>query len=165
MDKTRDKQLYKLWNRLSSGSYFPPPVKEVEIKKKDGGKRKLGIPTILGRIAQEVVLAQLDKYVEPRFHKNSYGYRKGRSQHQAIREATKQALRYKWAIDIDIKGYFDTIDHGLLLQAVSHYCDNKMRTAKVVKGRGTDNNRQDYRHTPRGCHQSPAIQYISPCSI
>ncbi len=102
LDKTRDKQLYKLWNRLSSGSYFPPPVKEVEIDKKDGGKRKLGIPTILDRIAQEVVRVQLDKYVEPKFYKSSYGYRKGRSQHQAVREATRQALQCRWAIDIDI---------------------------------------------------------------
>jgi group II intron reverse transcriptase/maturase len=125
LDRIRDKQLYKLWNRLSSGSYFPPPVKEVEIDKKDGGKRKLGIPTILDRIAQEVVRAQLDNYVEPKFHTSSYGYRKGRSQHQAVREATRKALQYKWAIDIDIKGYFDTIDHELLLKAVYHYCKDK----------------------------------------
>jgi RNA-directed DNA polymerase len=125
LDKIRDKELYKLWNRLSSGSYFPPPVKEVSIKKKDGGKRKLGVPTILDRIAQEVVRACLDKQVEPKFHNSSYGYRKGRSQHQAIREATRQALQYRWAIDIDIKGYFDTIDHQLLLKAVSHYCNDR----------------------------------------
>ena len=125
LDRIRDKQLYKLWNRLSSGSYFPPPVREVEIDKKDGGKRKLGIPTILDRIAQEVVRAHLDKYVEPGFHKSSYGYRKGRSQHQAVREATRQALQYKWAIDLDIKGYFDTIDHDLLQKAIVHYCKDK----------------------------------------
>jgi len=125
LDKIRDKQLYILWNRLSSGSYFPPPVKEVEINKKDGGKRKLGIPTILDRIAQEVVRAHLDKFVEPKFHKSSYGYRKGRSQHQAIREATRQALQYKWAIDIDIKGFFDSIDHELLIKAIIHYCKDK----------------------------------------
>lgn len=125
LDKIRDKQLYKLWNRLSSGSYFPPPVKEVEINKKNGGKRKLGIPTILDRIAQEVVRAHLDKFVEPKFHKSSYGYRKGRNQHQAIREATRQALQYKWAIDLDIKGFFDNIDHELLIKAIIHYCKDK----------------------------------------
>lgn len=125
LDRIRDKELYKLWNRLSSGSYFPPPVKEVSIKKKDGGKRKLGVPTILDRVAQEVARAQLDKQVEPKFHNSSYGYRKGRSPHQAIREATRHALQYKWAIDLDIKGYFDTIDHQLLLNAVSHYCKDK----------------------------------------
>lgn len=125
LDKNRDNQLYKLWNRLSSGSYFPPPVKEVVIKKRGGGKRKLGIPTILDRIAQEVVRVQLDRKVEPLFHKNSYGYRKGHNAHQAVREATRQALQYNWAIDLDIKGFFDTIDHNLLIKAVTHYCKDK----------------------------------------
>jgi len=111
LDKNRNAQLYKLWNRLSSGSYFPPPVKEVEIEKKGGGKRKLGIPTILDRIAQAVVRAPLERKVEPLFHNSSYGYRKGRNIHQAVREATKQALQHKWAIDIDIEGFFDKIDH------------------------------------------------------
>lgn len=125
LDKDRDSQLYKLWNRLSSGSYFPPPVREVVIKKKGGGKRMLGIPTILDRIAQEVVRVQLDRKVEPLFHKSSYGYRKGCSAHQAVREATRQALQYNWAIDLDIKGFFDTIDHDLLIKAITHYCKDK----------------------------------------
>jgi group II intron reverse transcriptase/maturase len=125
LDSNRNAQLYKLWNRLSSGSYFPPPVKEVEIKKKGGGARKLGIPTILDRIAQEVVRVHLDRKVEPLFHKSSYGYRKGRNAHQAVREATRQALQYNWAIDLDIKGFFDTIDHDLLIKAISHYCTDK----------------------------------------
>lgn len=126
LDKIRDKQLYKLWNRLSSGSYFPPPVKEVEIKKDEGSKRKLGIPTILDRIAQAVVRAHLEGKVEPLFHNSSYGYRKGRNMHQAVREATKQALQNTWAIDLDIKGFFDTIDHDLLIKAITHYCKDKM---------------------------------------
>ena len=125
LDKNRNPQLYKLWNRLSSGSYFPPPVKEVGIKKKGGGKRMLGIPTILDRIAQEVIRAQLDRKVEPLFHKSSFGYRRGRSAHQAVREATRQALQYNWAIDLDIKGFFDIIDHGLLIKAITHYCKDK----------------------------------------
>jgi group II intron reverse transcriptase/maturase len=125
LDKDRDSQLYKLWNRLSSGSYFPPPVREVVIKKKGGGKRMLGIPTILDRIAQEVVRVQLDRKVEPLFHKSSYGYRKGCSAHQAVREATRQALQYNWAIDLDIIGFFDTIDHDLLIKAITHYCKDK----------------------------------------
>ena len=125
LDKDRKAQLYKLWNRLSSGSYFPPPVKEVGIDKKGGGKRMLGIPTILDRIAQEVVRAHLDKFVEPKFHRHSYGYRKGRDAHQAVQEATKNALGYKWAIDLDIKGFFDNIDHELLLKATAHYCNDK----------------------------------------
>jgi group II intron reverse transcriptase/maturase len=125
LDKDRDSQLYKLWNRLSSGSYFPPPVKEVEIKKNEGGKRKLGIPTLLDRIAQAVVRGHLESKVEPLFHNSSYGYRKGRNIHQAVREATKQALQYNWAIDLDIKGFFDTIDHDLLIKAITHYCKDK----------------------------------------
>ena len=127
LDNNREAQLYKLWNRLSSGSYFPPPVKEVSIKKKGGGKRKLGIPTILDRIAQEVVRVPLDRKVEPLFHKNSYGYRKGHSAHQAVREATRQALQYNWAIDLDIIPSVrdDNIDHDLLIKAITHYCKDK----------------------------------------
>jgi RNA-directed DNA polymerase len=122
MDKDRNKQLYKLWNRLTSGSYLPPPVKEVSIKKKGGGIRKLGIPTILDRIAQEVVKAPLEQLVEPLFHESSYGYRKDKNCHQAVERALKNALTHGWAIDLDIKGFFDNIDHNLLLKAVRHYC-------------------------------------------
>jgi len=125
LDKDRSRQLYKLWNRLTSGSYFPLPVKSVYIDKKTGGKRELGIPTILDRIAQEVVRAHLDTFVEPLFHDQSYGYRKGRNAHQAVRRATENALKYRWAIDLDIKGFFDNIDHNLLQKAVSHYCKDK----------------------------------------
>ena len=124
LDKDRDKQLYKLWNRLSSGSYFPPPVKEVGIKKKDGGIRKLGIPTILDRIAQEVVRKHLNRAVEPLFHNSSFGYRQGRNAHQALQQAMSNALYNKWAVDLDIKGFFDNIDHELLMKAVSHYCND-----------------------------------------
>lgn len=123
LDKQRKPLLYKLWNRLTSGSYFPPPVKEVEIKKKDGGKRKLGIPTLLDRIAQQVVRAYLEPIPEPQFHDSSYGYRKMRNCHQAVEQATKNALQNHWAIDLDIKGFFDNIDHELLLKAVKHYCN------------------------------------------
>jgi RNA-directed DNA polymerase len=98
LEKDRKHQLYKLWNRLSSGSYFPPPVREVGIKKKDGGIRKLGIPTILDRIAQEAVRSKLNDQVEPVFHNSSYGYRKGRNAHQAIEQAVKNSLQYDWAI-------------------------------------------------------------------
>jgi RNA-directed DNA polymerase len=125
LDKDLKRQLYKLWNRLTSGSYFPMPVKEVEIKKKDRGVRKLGIPTILDRIAQEVVKTHLERIVDPIFHKNSYGYRPKMSSHQAIEMATKMALTHDWAIDIDIKSFFDTIDHDLLMKAVEHYCKDK----------------------------------------
>jgi len=124
-DSSLSSHLYILWNRLTSGSYFPQPVKEVEIKKSDGGKRKLGVPTIIDRIAQEVVKTYLEKKVEPIFHVNSYGYRPHRSCHQAIETATKRSFENDWAIDLDIKSFFDTINHELVMKAVSHYCQDK----------------------------------------
>jgi RNA-directed DNA polymerase len=117
--------LYKLWNRMSSGSYFPKPVKEVAIKKKSGGVRKLGIPTILDRIAQEVVKTYLERIVEPQFHENSFGYRPNRNCHQAVERAMKNVFTHSWVIDLDIKSFFDTIDHDLLMKSVKHYCSDK----------------------------------------
>ena len=122
LEKDLDRQLYKLWNRLSSGSYFPPPVKEVEIPKKDGGMRKLGIPTILDRIAQEVVRTHLEPKLEPLFHESSYGYRSGRSCHQAVDQTLSNCMNNDWVIDLDIEAFFDNIDHELLLKALRHYC-------------------------------------------
>ena len=125
LDKDLSSQLYKLWNRLTSGSYFPKPVKEVEIEKKSGGVRKLGIPTILDRIAQDVVKTHLERKVEPQFHENSYGYRPQRNCHQAVEKAMQNAMYNDWAIDLDIKSFFDTINHELLMKAVRHYCTEK----------------------------------------
>ncbi len=125
LDENLNKNIYKLWNRLTSGSYIPPAVKEVELKKKDGGIRKLGIPTILDRIAQQVVRAHLEPIVEPRFHENSYGYRLNRNCHQAIAQADHNCNYYDWVIDLDIKGFFDNIDQNLLMKAVEHYCKDK----------------------------------------
>lgn len=125
LDSRLPKHLYKLWNRLSSGSYFPQAVKEVAIKKKGGGVRKLGIPTILDRIAQEVVKVHLERIVEPQFHNSSFGYRPGRNCHQAVEQATVNIFTNNWAIDLDIKSFFDTIDHGLLMKAVRHYCKDR----------------------------------------
>ena len=125
LDRNPSSHLYKLWNRLSSGSYFPMPVKEVPIKKKSGGVRKLGVPTIVDRIAQEVVKTHLERIVEPQFHDSSFGYRPKRNCHQAVERATKNVFTHDWVIDLDIKGFFDTIDHELLLKAVTHYCKDK----------------------------------------
>lgn len=122
LDKDLTAHLYKLWNRLTSGSYFPLPVKEVEIKKKDGGARKLGIPTLLDRIAQEVVKSHLERIVEPLFHESSFGYRPGRSCHDAVNKAQSNIMTHDWAIDLDIKSFFDTIDHDLMMQALEYYC-------------------------------------------
>ena len=125
LDKDLIPNLYKLWNRLTSGSYFPKPVKEAEIGKTDGGKRKLGIPTILDRIAQQIVKTHLERIVEPLFHDSSYGYRPGRNCHQAVEKALRNTFGHDWAIDLDIKSFFDTIDHELLMKAVRHYCKDK----------------------------------------
>jgi len=125
LDKHRDAELYKLWNRLTSGSYFPQAVKRVAIPKKGGGQRFLGIPTILDRIAQEVVRAHLERIVEPLFHRSSFGYRPGRGCHQAVQQACSNSMNHDFAIDLDIKGFFDNIDHELMMKAVKHYCPEK----------------------------------------
>ena len=115
--------LYKLWNRMSSGSYMPSPVRRVMIPKADGGQRPLGIPTVTDRIAQGVVRQYLEPLVEPVFHRDSYGYRPERSAIDAIRTARRRCWRFDWVLDMDIKGFFDTIDHELLLKAVRHHTD------------------------------------------
>lgn len=124
-DAKRSKHLYKLWNRMASGSYFPPPVKEVEIPKKDGKMRKLGIPTISDRVAQTVV----KEYLEPRFEKlfseTSYGYRPGKNAHQALEAVRQNCRKHDWVIDLDIKGFFDNIDHDKLMLAVEKHVNEK----------------------------------------
>jgi RNA-directed DNA polymerase len=100
LDKNLKTELYKLWNRLTSGSYFPLPVKQVEIAKKDGGSRKLGIPTLLDRIAQQVVKHELEKQVEPLFHSSSFGYRPQRSCHDAVAQANSNSFNHDFVIGI-----------------------------------------------------------------
>jgi len=117
-DQNLSRNLYKLWNRMSSGSYFPPPVKQVEIPKAKGGTRKLGIPTVSDRIAQTVVKRAIEPILDPIFHPDSYGYRPGRSAKQAIAITRKRCWRFDWVVEFDIKSAFDQIDHGLLMKAV-----------------------------------------------
>ena len=123
-EKLKD-NLFKLWNRLSSGSYFPPPVLAVPIPKKSGGERILGIPTIADRVAQLVVKLQLEPSIEPHFLPDSYGYRPGKSAIDAIDVTRQRCWRYDWVLEFDIKGLFDNIPHDLLLKAVRHHTDCK----------------------------------------
>jgi RNA-directed DNA polymerase len=113
--------LYKIWNRMSSGSYFPPPVRLLEIPKATGGTRPLGIPTVGDRVAQMVVKMHLEPLVEPQFHPDSYGYRPRKSALDAVATARERCWRSDWVIDLDIKGFFDNLDHELVMKTVRHH--------------------------------------------
>jgi len=117
--------LYKLWNRMSSGSYFPSNVKRVAIPKSDGGERILGIPTVVDRIAQMVVKIYLEPELDKQFHQDSYGYRPGKSALEAIGVARKRCWQYDWVLDLDIRGFFDNLDHALLMRAVRTHTQSK----------------------------------------
>jgi group II intron reverse transcriptase/maturase len=117
--------LYKVWNRMSSGTYFPPPVRLVEIPKGEGGTRPLGIPTVADRIAQTVAKLTFEPEVEPVFHRDSYGYRPGKSALDAVEAARTRCFRMDWVIDLDIRDFFGSLDHDLLMKAVRHHTDLK----------------------------------------
>ena len=113
--------LYKLWNRMSSGSYMPKAVRRVEIPKAAGGVRPLGIPTVTDRVAQCAVMMLVDTELDRHFHVDSYGFRKGHSAHEAVAKCRERCFQYNWVLDIDIEKYFDSIDHALLLRAVEKH--------------------------------------------
>ena len=115
--------LYKLWNRMSSGSYYPPPVRRVDIPKGDGRTRPLGIPTVADRVAQTVVKRFLEPLVEPHFHDDSYGYRPNKSALDAVGRARQRCWRHPWVLDLDIRAFFDSIDSNLLMRAVRKHTD------------------------------------------
>jgi RNA-directed DNA polymerase len=118
----RDRNLYKIWNRMSSGSYFPPPVKAVEIPKAGGkGVRLPGVPTVADRVAQTVARLYLEPQVEPVFHPDSYGYRPGKSALDAVAACRKRCWRADWVIDMDIRAFFDTVPWDLVRKAVAHH--------------------------------------------
>lgn len=155
--------LYRLWNRMSSGSYFPPPVKAVEIPKASGGVRILGVPTVADRIAQTVVAMYLERLVEPVFHPDSYGYRPRRSALDAVAACRERCWRNDWVIDLDVRAFFDSVDHSLMLKAVARHTDAKwvlLYVARWLKApmRQTDGTlaARD-RGTPQGSAVSPVL--------
>lgn len=157
--------LYKLWNRMTSGSYVPSLVKEVLIPKKSGGTRGLGIPTVEDRIAQQVVKSHLEPKVDGSFHPSSFGYRRGKSAHDALGQAQRWCKHLAWVIDIDIKGFFDNIDHELMMKAVGCYTQEKwvlmyierwLKTG-VMKENGIESREKG---TPQGGVISPLLSNI-----
>jgi len=123
--KDLSKNLYKIWNRMSSGSYFPPPVLQVEIPKRNGGVRGLGIPTVSDRIAQMVVKIYMEPLLERVFHRDSYGYRPGKSAKQAVAVTRDRCWKFNWVVEFDIKGAFDNLDHELIMKAVRKHVKSK----------------------------------------
>jgi len=163
-DADRRKHLYKLWNRMASGSYFPPPVKEVEIPKKDGKVRKLGIPTISDRVAQMAIKMYIEPRFEAIFSENSYGYRPNKSAHQALEKVRENTRKNDWVIDLDIKGFFDNISHEKLMLAVEkHVPENWIKLyikrwleAPILKKSGELITKQG-KGTPQGGVISPLL--------
>jgi RNA-directed DNA polymerase len=158
------RNLYKIWNRMSSGSYFPPPVKAVEIPKPHGGgTRVLGVPTVADRIAQTVVALALGARTESIFHDDSYGYRPGRSALQAVRRCRERCLKKDWVLDLDVQKFFDSVDHDLMVKAVEANTDKRWvvlyvkrwLVAPIQLPDGTLQARD--RGTPQGSAVSPVL--------
>ena len=124
-DRVRSKELYKLWNRIASGSYFAPAIKRVTIPKAKGKTRPLGIPTVSDRIAQQVVKTYLEPRLESIFVDNSYGYRPNKSAHAAIHEVQQNVRKYSWVIDLDIQEFFENVSHELLMKALEKHVSEK----------------------------------------
>jgi RNA-directed DNA polymerase len=156
--------LYRIWNRMSSGTYFPPPVQAVEIPKQHGGgTRMLGVPTIADRVAQTVVARHLEKRVEPVFHPDSYGYRPGKSALDAVAKCRERCWRKAWVIDLDVQKFFDSVRHDLIVKAVRAHTDapwvllyvRRWLTAPIQQHDGTLTERD--RGTPQGSAVSPVL--------
>jgi RNA-directed DNA polymerase len=155
--------LYQLWNRLSSGSYFPPAVKAVSIRKKSGGIRTLGVPTVSDRIAQTVVKLILEPILEPVFDEDSYGYRLGRSALDAVAVTRKRCWYYDWVVEFDIRGLFDNIRHDWLMKALRHHCDCSWVLLYIERWLKAPLRKQDgslvarHKGTPQGAVVSPLL--------
>lgn len=165
-EKNLKGNLYKIWNRLAAGSYFPPPVKAVAIPKKNGGERILGVPTVGDRVAQTVVKHFLEPILELVFLPDSYGYRPGKSALDAIEATRKRCWRYNWVLEFDVKALFDTIDHALLMKALEKHTTCKWAilyvkrwlTAPLQLADGTTVERD--RGTPQGGVVSPVLSNL-----
>jgi RNA-directed DNA polymerase len=159
-EKDRDANLYKIWNRMSSGSYFPPPVRAVEIPKAGGqGVRVLGVPTVADRVAQTMVAMYLEPKVEPAFHPDSYGYRPKRSALDAVGRCRERCWSFDWVIDLDIQKFFDTVPWDLVLRAVAHHTGERWILLYVQRWLQAPLRRQDGTGTERtmGTPQGSAI--------
>lgn len=163
-DENRDKNLYKIWNRLCSGSYFPPPVREKKIPKGDGKVRVLGIPTVSDRIAQGAVKLFMEERLDPLFHPDSYGYRPGKSAHQALKQCAQRCWQYNWVLEIDISAFFDNVRHDLVIKALEHhqmpswvilYCTRWLEAPMQAEGQ-TELKKRDI-GTPQGGVISPLL--------
>src|SRR5262245_13903912 len=160
-EKDLKDNLYKLWNRMSSGSYFPSPVRTVKIPKASGGERKLGIPTVADRIAQTVVKAKLEPQIEPLFHPNSFGYRPGRSALDAVGQARRNCWDYDWVLDLDVRGFFDNLDWELLMKAVKKHAQEPWVVLYIERWLKTPAQEQDGTLTER-TSGTPQGGVISP---
>jgi group II intron reverse transcriptase/maturase len=156
--------LYVLWNRMSSGSYFPPPVLEVEIPKDDGRKRKLGIPTVNDRVAQQVLKNYLEQRFEAEFSPQSYGYRPLKSAHQAVEQVRINVRHHHWVIDMDISGFFDNMSHDLLQRALERHVQEKWAKMYItrwlqapIEDRKGNKRTRDGKGTPQGGVISPLL--------
>ncbi len=163
LERNLPRHLYKLWNRMSSGSYHPSPVRLVEIPKKDGKLRPLGIPTVLDRVAQTAVKIILEEKLEKVFHPDSFGYRPGKSSHQAIAKTRQRSWNYDWVVDLDIQSFFDNLNHELLMKAVKVHSDSKWINLYIQRWLKAPLEKQDGtlkirdKGTPQGGSISPLL--------
>jgi len=164
IEKNPRKYLYPVWNRMASGSYFPPAVREFSIPKANGKERFLGIPTMCDRVAQEVIRAELEEELEPHFHPSSYGYRPGKSAHQALEACAKNCWERWYVVDVDIKGFFDNIDHSKMVgmlrkyttkKHILMYCERWLKSPVLRINGEMDTNRK--KGTPQGGVISPLL--------
>ncbi|NBW83206.1 group II intron reverse transcriptase/maturase, partial [bacterium] len=156
--------LYKIWNRMSSGCYFPKPVRGVQIPKPNGKTRLLGIPTIADRVAQTVVRTRLETVLEPIFHSDSYAYRRGKSAHGAVDTIRKRCWKFDWVLEFDIEKAFDNINHEMMLRALKKHTSEPWIVMYVerwlkspIQISGENNPRERFSGTPQGGVISPLL--------